>query len=90
MSTETKDVIFETTFYEVSLLEKPIPVEQNGVTLHFNYAITNKRTNRVESYSQFEPSALEQADALTEALSEFEIRMENIAIGAAENITPII
>jgi len=62
--------------YEVNLLPEPVPVDNNGVTLYFNYEITNTLTDRSEGFPQFLPAAMEQADVLNEGLSKILNKVE--------------
>ncbi|MGL1886296.1 MAG: hypothetical protein OCD76_07255 [Reichenbachiella sp.] len=63
-------ILFDNTNYSVRLIDTPIPVENSGVTLYFHYETYNKVTDRVEGFSQFLPSAIDQAEALNYALED--------------------
>lgn len=66
----TTEVLFTNTNYEVHLTESPIPIENNGATLYFNYAIVNTQTGRVECHDQFLPAAIEKANGLNDFLND--------------------
>ena len=63
-----QEILFDTNNYTVLKLKDKVPVESNGITLYFHYGILNKDTDCMEGYSQFLPSAIEQATMLSEGL----------------------
>lgn len=64
------EVLLDTQFYQTQVLDESIPVDQNGATLFFHYGVFNKNTNKMESFSQFQPAAMEQTIGLNKALQE--------------------
>ena len=65
-----QEILFDTNNYTVLKLKDKVPVESNGITLYFHYGILNKDTDCMEGYSQFLPSAIEQATMLSEGLDK--------------------
>ena len=77
-------VLFDANQYEVRLLNDPIPVENHGVTLYFNYEVFNNVTGRTEGYSQFLPAAIEQANMLDETLQALMEESETAGEGISD------
>ena len=65
-----QEILFDTNNYTVLKLKDKVPVESNGIKLYFHYGILNKDTDCMEGYSQFLPSAIEQATMLSEGLDK--------------------
>lgn len=72
----SNEKIYETTEYQVNVLEEPISVEQDGALGYLNYEVVNKGTGRTEGLLQFQPYAMDLAISLTEALNDLNLRAE--------------
>lgn len=66
-----RDVVFTAPLYRVELLPEPQEVATpEGLKLSFSYVVRNMVTGIDETFSQFLPSAIEQATRFSERLEE--------------------
>lgn len=64
------NVIYSNDYYNVVLLDEPIVIGEPGVApLH--YGVYNTQTKVTETYSSYQPGAIQVADECNKRLKEF-------------------